>query len=158
MISGNASSRNHKIFHSFRSKAAVWNSISIIIITIILSYFTLIFGELVPKRIAMKYSEKIAFGSIKVIRVVSIVTSPFVKFLTFSTNIVSKIFGVSGDEEETVTEEEIRMMVDVGEEKGNIELQEKKMINNIFEFNDRIASEIMVHRTDFFAFPDAEDL
>jgi putative hemolysin len=129
----------------------VWNSISIIIITIILSYFTLIFGELVPKRIAMKYSEKIAFASIKVVRVVAIVTSPFVKFLTFSTNIVSKIFGVSGDEEETVTEEEIRMMVDVGEEKGNIESQEKKMINNIFEFNDRVASEIMVHRTNIVA-------
>ena len=130
---------------------AVWNSISIIIITIILSYFTLIFGELVPKRIAMKYSEKIAFGSIKVIRVVSIVTSPFVKFLTFSTNIVSKIFGVSGDEEETVTEEEIRMMVDVGEEKGTIDSTEKEMINNVFEFDDKIVSEIMKPRTEMFA-------
>lgn len=130
---------------------AVWNSISIIIITIILSYFTLIFGELVPKRIAMKYSEKIAFGSIKVIRVVSIVTSPFVKFLTFSTNVVSKIFGVSGDEEETVTEEEIRMMVDVGEEKGTIDSTEKEMINNVFEFDDKIVSEIMKPRTEMFA-------
>jgi putative hemolysin len=130
---------------------AVWNSISIIIITIILSYFTLIFGELVPKRIAMKYSEKIAFGSIKVIRVVSIITSPFVKFLTFSTNIVSKIFGVSGDEEETVTEEEIRMMVDVGEEKGTIDSTEKEMINNVFEFDDKIVSEIMKPRTEMFA-------
>ena len=100
---------------------SVWNSISIIIITIILSYFTLIFGELVPKRIAMKYSEKIAFATVKIIRTISIVTSPFVRFLTFSTNIVSKIFGVSGDEEETLTEEEIRMMVDVGEEKGKID-------------------------------------
>ena len=129
----------------------VWNSISIILITIILSYFTLIFGELVPKRIAMKYSEKIAFGTIGVIRIVSIITSPFVKFLTFSTNIVSKIFGVSGEDEETVTEEEIRMMVDVGEEKGTIDTSEKEMINNVFEFDDKIVSEIMIPRTEMFA-------
>ncbi len=129
----------------------VWNSISIILITIILSYFTLIFGELVPKRLAMKYSEKIAFGTIRVIKAVSIVTSPFVKFLTFSTNIVSKIFGVSGEEEETVTEEEIRMMVDVGEEKGTIDKTEKEMINNVFEFDDKIVSEIMIPRTEMFA-------
>lgn len=128
-----------------------WKGISIIIITIILSYFTLIFGELVPKRIAMKKSEMIAFASIGVINFISIVTSPFVKFLEFSTNIVSKLFGVTGNEEETVTEEEIRMMVDVGEEKGTIELNEKEMINNIFEFNDRTVSEIMTPRTEIFA-------
>ena len=128
-----------------------WNKIAIIIITIILSYFTLIFGELVPKRIAMKYSEKIAYGSIGIIRAISIIMSPFVKFLTFSTNIVSKIFGVSENEEETVTEEEIRMMVDVGEEKGTIDEEEKTMINNVFEFNDKIVSEIMVPRTEVYA-------
>ena len=128
-----------------------WNKIAIIIITIILSYFTLIFGELVPKRIAMKYSEKIAYGSVGIIRAISITMSPFVKFLTFSTNIVSKIFGVSENEEETVTEEEIRMMVDVGEEKGTIDEEEKTMINNVFEFNDKIVSEIMVPRTEIYA-------
>lgn len=128
-----------------------WNAISMVIITIILSYFTLIFGELVPKRIAMKKYEKIAFGSISVIRFISFITAPFVSFLEFSTNLVSKLFGVSGNEEETVTEEEIRMMVDVGEEKGTIEQNEKEMINNIFEFNDRTVSEIMTPRTEIFA-------
>ena len=128
-----------------------WNNISIIIITIILSYFTLIFGELVPKRLAMKHYEKIAFRAIGVIRTISIITAPFVKFLTFSTNIVSKMFGVSGNEEETVTEEQIRMMIDVGEEKGAIDEQEKEMINNVFEFNDKVVSEIMVPRTQIFA-------
>ncbi len=128
-----------------------WKGISIIIITIILSYFTLIFGELVPKRIAMKKSEMIAFASIGVINFISIVTSPFVRFLEFSTNVVSKIFGVTGNEEEVVTEEEIRMMVDVGEEKGTIEFNEKEMINNIFEFNDRTVSEIMTPRNEIFA-------
>lgn len=129
----------------------VWNSVSIIIITIILSYFTLIFGELVPKRLAMKHYEKIAFATIGIIKTVSIVTAPFVKFLTASTNLVSKLFGVSGEEEETVTEEEIRMMVDVGEEKGAIDSEEKEMINNVFEFDDKIVSEIMVPRTRIFA-------
>lgn len=129
----------------------VWNSISIIVITIILSYFTLVFGELVPKRIAMKNYEKIAFGSIGIIKGISVVTAPFVKFLTFSTNMVSKLFGVSGKDEETVTEEEIRMMVDVGEEKGTIAEDEKDMINNVFEFNDKVVSEIMIPRTEVYA-------
>ena len=132
-----------------------WHGISIVIITIILSYFTLIFGELVPKRIAMKFYEKIAFGSIGVIHFISVITYPFVRFLEFSTNIVSRIFGVTGNEEEVVTEEEIRMMVDVGEEKGTIEFNEKEMINNVFEFNDRTVSEIMTPRTEIFALEDS---
>lgn len=130
---------------------SVWNSISIVGITIILSYFTLVFGELVPKRLAMKNSEKIAFASIGVIKAISVVTAPFVKFLTFSTNVISKLFGVSENDEETVTEEEIRMMVDVGEEKGTIAEDEKDMINNVFEFNDKVVSEIMIPRTEIFA-------
>ncbi len=130
---------------------ATWNSISIVIITIILSYFTLVLGELVPKRIAMKYYEKIAFSSVGVIRAIATCTSPFVKFLTFSTNVISKLFGVTEIEEETVTEEEIRMMVDVGGEKGIIDKEEREMINNVFEFNDKVVSEIMVPRTDIYA-------
>ena len=130
---------------------AVWTKISIIIITLILSYFTLIFGELVPKRLAMKHYEKISFATIGIIRTISFITLPFVKFLTLSTNVVSKLFGVSGDDEETVTEEEIRMMVDVGEEKGTIDKEEKEMINNVFEFDDKTVSEIMIPRTEIFA-------
>lgn len=130
---------------------ARWKDISIILITLILSYFTLVFGELVPKRVAMKYSEKLVFSTVGIIRIISIFTLPFVKFLTFSTNIVSKLFGVTGEEEEQVSEEEIKMLVDVGEEKGIIETGEKEMINNIFEFNDRVVSEIMVPRTQIYA-------
>ena len=76
---------------------------------------------------------------------------PFVKLLTFSTNIVSKLFGVTGQEDEEVSEEEIKMLVDVGEEKGAIEAGEKEMINKIFEFNDRVVSEIMIPRTQVYA-------
>lgn len=126
----------------------IWRGISIVIITIILSFFTLVFGELVPKRLAMKYYEKISYATIGVIRGISIITAPFVKLLTFSTNMVSKIFGVGEAEEEVVTEEEIRMMIDEGEEKGTIERGEKQLLNNVFEFNDIIVSEIMTPRTD----------
>lgn len=127
-----------------------WQAISIVIITIILSYFTLVFGELVPKRLAMKNYEKIAFATIGVIRFLYMVTLPFVKLLTASTNVVSKIFGVSEKEEEVVTEEEIKMMVDVGEEKGSIEEEEKELINNVFEFNDITVSEVMTHRKNIY--------
>ncbi len=129
----------------------VWKSISIIIITIILSFFTLVFGELVPKRLAMKHYEKISFATIGVIRGISIVTAPFVKLLTVVTNAISRLFGVGENEEETVTEEEIKMMVNQGEEKGTIKEEEKELINNVFEFNDITVSEIMRHRKDIFA-------
>ena len=137
---------------------ATWQNISIVIITIILSFFTLVFGELVPKRLAMKYYEKISFATIGVIKGISVVTAPFVKLLTWSTNIVSKIFGVGEQEEEIVTEEEIKMMVNQGEEKGSIEENEKELINNVFEFNDIIASEIMTYRTDIYAIEMNEDI
>ena len=129
----------------------IWKSVSIILITIILSFFTLVFGELVPKRFAMKYYEKIAFATIGIIKTISIITYPFVKFLTFATNSISKIFGVKESDEESVTEEEIKMMVDQGKEKGTIEEEEKELINNVFEFNDITVSEIMKHRKDIFA-------
>ena len=99
----------------------------------------------------MKNYEKIAFGTIGIIRAIAIVTAPFVKFLTLTTNAISKLFGVGENEQEIVTEEEIKMMVDQGEENGTIEEEEKELINNVFEFNDITVSEIMTHRTDIFA-------
>ena len=130
---------------------ATWRSISIILITVVLSYFSLVFGELVPKRLAMRKPEKIAFATVGFVRVIYILTAPFVKLLTISTNGIARMFGVTGAEEETVTEEEIRMMVDVGEEKGSIQEEEKELINNVFEFNDKVVSEVMIHRKDIYA-------
>lgn len=135
-----------------------WKAISIVIITLILSFFTLVFGELVPKRLAMKYYEKIAYSTIGTIRAISIVTSPFVKLLTASTNMISKIFGVQETEEEVVTEEEIKMMIAEGEEKGTIEQGEKQLLNNVFEFNDIIVSEAMTPRTEMFAIDINDDI
>ncbi len=137
---------------------AAWKSISIVIITMILSYFSLVFGELVPKRIGMRNSERIAFATIGIVRTISVFTAPFVKLLTASTNGISKIFGISETDEETVTEEEIRMMVDVGEEKGSIDEEEKELINNVFEFNDKIVSEVMIHRKDIYAIDIESDI
>ena len=128
-----------------------WETVSIFIITIILSYFSLIFGELVPKRVAMKNPERVANATVGIVRFIYLITAPFVKLLTVSTNAISKIFGVKPTDEEIVTEEEIRMMVDVGEEKGSIDEEEKELINNVFEFNDKTASEVMIHRMDMYA-------
>jgi len=126
----------------------------IIILTLILSYFTLVFGELVPKRLAMQNYEKISMAVIGPLNIVEKLTRPFVKFLTFSTNMLIKLMG--GDPNATseeVTEEEIRMMVDLGEEKGTIEEAEKEMIENVFDFNNITAAEIMTHRKDIIAIP-----
>ncbi len=120
---------------------------TVTVITIVLSYFTLVFGELVPKRVAMKKAEGIAFSVVKPLVILSRVTNPFVKFLTASTNFFVRLFGIDPDStDDDVTEEEIRMLIDVGEEKGAIDQSEKRMINNIFEFNDKKAEDIMTHR------------
>jgi putative hemolysin len=123
-------------------------------ITLILSYFTLVFGELVPKRIAMTKAEPVAFAVVAPLLVLSTITYPFVKFLTFSTNLIVSMFGIDPHASQgDVTEEEIRMMVDVGEEKGTIQQREKMMINNIFEFNNKEAEDIMTHRMELFSLP-----
>ncbi len=124
---------------------------TLVVITLILSYFTLVLGELVPKRIAMKKSEGIAFFAVGILSVLSIITAPVVKLLTVSTNFFVRLAGIDpNSEDEDVTEEEIRMMVDVGGEKGTINEREKTMINNIFEFNNKTVSDIMTHRMDLF--------
>jgi putative hemolysin len=125
------------------------NSIAVIVITLILSYFTLILGELVPKRVAMKKAEKLALGMSAFITVISRLFAPIVWFLTVSTNGVLRVMGIDPNaEEENVSEEEIRMMVDVGSEKGVIDDDEKLMIQNVFEFDDLTAGEIATHRTE----------
>jgi len=129
-------------------------TIIVVLITLILSYFTLVFGELVPKRVAMKKSEAIAYKVVGPLVLLSKVTSPFVKLLTLSTNLIVRLFGIDPHSvDDDVTEEEIRMMVDVGEEKGAIDQHEKAMINNVFEFNNKTAEDIMTHRMELAALP-----
>lgn len=135
------------------------NGIAVVIVTIIMSYFSLVLGELVPKKIAMQVPEKISFRIVDILLFFSKLFAPLVKILSVSTNAVVRLLGFNPHaDEETVTEEEIRMMVDVGGEKGVIEDVQKEMINNIFEFDDLDAGDIMTHRTDMVAVEVGDDL
>ncbi len=125
------------------------NTIAVVLITLILSFFTLVLGELVPKRIAMKRPEKVAKRCIGLIRGIAFVMRPITWFLTMATNGMLRLFGVNpNDAEKELSEDEIRLMVDIGEEEGAIETGEKEMIENIFEFNNMTAEDVMIHRTD----------
>ncbi len=128
------------------------SALSVFLITIVMSYFSLVLGELAPKRIAMQIPEKVSYKVVGILLGFSKITKPFVKFLSLSTNGVVRLFGFAPNaDEENVTEEEIRMMVDAGEEKGVIENAQAEMIDNIFEFDDLDAGDIMTHRTEMTA-------
>ena len=125
------------------------DTIAVVVITLILSYFTLVFGELVPKRVAMKKAEALGLGISGLVSGISSVFKPIVWFLSVSTNGVLRLLGIDPNEAaEQVNEEEILMMVDAGSEKGAIDEQEKEFIQNVFEFDDLTAEEIAVHRTE----------
>lgn len=125
--------------------------VSMIGVTLLLSYFTLVFGELVPKRVALKSAEKIALSSVKVINAISIVAKPFIKILSFSTYLVLKLIGNDhSDVEEKVSEEEIRTLIAQSQQDGCIEDDEKKMLDGVFEFNDKTCKEIMTSSKDTF--------
>lgn len=127
-------------------------SLSLILITIIISYFSLVLGELLPKRIAMHNPESISFSVVGILLFFKAIMRPIVALLSASTNGMLRLFGINPkDTPQAVTEEEIRMLVDVGEEKGVIEESQKEMINNIFEFDDIVAADVMTHRTDVVA-------
>lgn len=129
--------------------AELLDSIAVILITIVLSYFTLVFGELVPKQVAMRNAEKLALGMSGLISGIAKVFSPLVSLLTLSTNGVLRLMGIDPNAvEEEVGEEEIRMMVDVGTEKGTIDDEEREFIENVFEFDNLPIAEIITHRTD----------
>ena len=125
------------------------NTIAVILITIVLSYFSLVLGELVPKRLAMKKTDAVARAAVGPVTVVAAVFRPVIWLLSKSTNGVLRLLHIDPKaEEEDVSEDEILMMVDLGEERGAIESSEKELIENIFEFNNTTAEDVMVHRTD----------
>ena len=127
----------------------VLDSIAVIFITLLLSYFTLVFGELVPKQVAMRNAEKLALGMSGLISWIATVFRPLVSLLTASTNGVLRLLGIDPNaQEEEVSEEEIRMMVDVGSEKGAIDNEEREFIQNVFEFDNIPIRDIITHRTE----------
>lgn len=129
--------------------AATLDAVAVVVITLVLSYFTLIFGELVPKRVAMRKAEALALGMSAFISGIAKLFAPIVWLLTASTNGVLRLIGIDPNaEDDAVSEEEIRMMVDVGSEKGTIDHAEKEFIQNVFEFDDLTAGDIATHRTE----------
>lgn len=120
-------------------------------VTIILSYITLVFGELFPKRVALSHSEKIAMISVNIIDFVSKITNPFVKILSFSTSLLVKITGIDkGKTDDKVTMEEIKSLIRTGEEHGTINGKEKGMLEGIFKFEKKKVEKIMTPRTEVY--------
>ncbi|QLY79382.1 hemolysin family protein [Clostridium intestinale] len=150
------------ISNNFATKLSYYNipysqQIALILTTIVISYLTLVLGELLPKRIALQKSEVVAMFSIKIIVFLSKVAKPFVKFLSASTNLLIRILGISTEGlEEKVTEEEIKSLINIGEEHGVINKTERDMLDGIFEFDDKVAREIMTPRTEVYMI-NAED-
>lgn len=136
----------------------VLNKICVFAITLIIAYFSIVFGELIPKRVAMNKTEGIAMAVSGPLYIVAKVFKPLVWLLTASTNGVLKLLGISANEDETVTEEEIRMMVSVGSEKGVIDQDENEMIQNVLDFNDVYVEEICTHRKDVISLDMDESL
>ncbi len=124
-------------------------TLSLIAITVILSYFTLVLGELVPKRIAMAKAEQVTRLTCGVVIAAGVLFRPLVGLLPVPTNGILRLLHINPNAQTAdVSEDEIRLMVDIGEERGNIEPTEKEMIDNIFAFNDITAADVMVHRPD----------
>ena len=122
-------------------------TVFLIIVTVILSFVSIVLGELVPKRIAMKYAEKVAFALLGMLSFVSVIFAPFVWVLTKTTNLILRLFKIKpNEEEEAASEEELRLMLDTSSEHGEINTLENEMIQNIFEFDDISISEVFTHR------------
>lgn len=137
----------------------ILKSICVFLITLILAYFNLVFGELVPKRIAMKKSESLALGMSGMLYGVSKLFAPLVVLLTASTNLILRLMGIDTQEdEEQVSEEEIRMLVMAGNEQGTIDADENEMIQNVFEFDDIAVSQICTHRIDVVSLAMEDDV
>ncbi len=130
-------------------KFEVLETICLILITLVLSYFSIVFGELVPKRIAMRNPEKVSMGLAGLLRFVSVLFAPLVWLLTVSSNGILRLFGIKPEDEgEDVTEEEIMLMAEAGSEKGSIDEKESEFIQNIFEFKENDVGEVCTHRKD----------
>lgn len=148
-----------KLAPSLAAHAAAVETVSLVLITLIISYFSLVFGELVPKRVAMAKAEKLAFAMAGILTACSVLFAPFVKFLALSTNGVLRLCGIDPHaDDDPVTEEEIRLMVDEGEDAGIIEEAQRDMLENVFEFDDVDAEDLMTPRIDVAALDVTESI
>lgn len=142
-------------FHVSPSHVGTIDTISVILITLILSYFTLVLGELVPKRIAMRHKEKLANGVCGVISVITVILKPIIWFLTVSTNVVLRLFGIDPHEkEDAVSEEEIVVMLDAGADEGTLKQDDVEYIKNVFKLERLSAADVMTPRSSVIAVPE----
>lgn len=133
---------------SLAAHAELIDTVSVILITLILSYFTLVLGELVPKRIAMKYKDKLARAMCSVLSFLAKVLAPVIWFLTLSTNAVLRLFGIKPNEkEESVSEEDIVIMLDAGADEGTLKQDDIEYIKNVFKLEHRSAADVMTLRS-----------
>lgn len=131
-----------------QASSGAMNTLSTVLVTLALVFVLLVLGEMVPRRVALQQPEKTALFTAATLRFVCVFFSPLVHLISFCGNCLLRLFGIDPNAEpEEVTEEEIRAMVDIGGESGAIEENEKEMIENIFEFNNRSAEDVMTHRT-----------
>ncbi|MDR2828852.1 MAG: hemolysin family protein [Acholeplasmatales bacterium] len=144
------SSRIIEVFNI--TNVAVATPIITVVLSLILAFFQVLFGELIPKRIAFAYPKKIAYAFIGFLSFIEALMRPFVLLLTLCANLISKMFGIKKDENnDSISEEEIRILVNKSGDTGEIEKDESKMIDNVFEFNDTCAADVMTHRTKIIA-------
>lgn len=136
-----------KAFNLSADKTKIINTVAVVLVTLILSYFTLIFGELVPKRIAMKHKEKLANSVCGIISFLAAVLKPIIWFLTISTNAVLRLVGIDPHEkEEPVSEEDIVLMLDAGADEGSLDHDDIEYIKNVFKLDKMTAEDVMTPR------------
>lgn len=129
-------------------------TVSVIVVTLILSYFTLVLGELVPKRVAMKNKEKVAKSFCGVINVLTHILKPVIWFLSVSTNGILRLFGIDPNEkEEVVSEEDIVTMLDAGADEGGLDEDDVEYIKNVFKLDNLTAADVMTQRSSVVAIP-----
>lgn len=136
-----------KAFNLSADNTKIINTVAVVLVTLILSYFTLIFGELVPKRIAMKHKEKLANSVCGIISFLAAVLKPIIWFLTVSTNAVLRLVGIDPHEkEEPVSEEDIVLMLDAGADEGSLDHDDIEYIKNVFKLDKMTAEDVMTPR------------
>ncbi|NLG82211.1 MAG: HlyC/CorC family transporter [Bacilli bacterium] len=133
------------------SKDIVYSVISVLM-TLLLTYFQVVLGELVPKRLAMKSPEKLGYLFVGFLGIIAKIMRPFVMLLTGTANLIVKMFGVNPEEyDDILNEEDLRLELNASQLHGFIDQSENEIIQNIFELDSKIVSEVMTHRTEIYA-------
>ena len=135
-------------FEKFQITQAYAASISMIVVVALITYLSLVIGELVPKSLALTNPEKIAVRFTPFMTVLSKISYPFVWLLSVSTKLVGRLLGIKKNDERSMTEDEIKLILKESSRSGAIQKQESEMIRDVFRFNDKRANELMTHRKD----------